>query len=210
MMADFWEGAVCGSVFGVLEGRRMPCTLGPLKFVNSLIPNARDQTGDKYQNEDEDDDDSETEGGAKKKRKKPHMNPIFAEADHSHVELTRYAKLVAKAIGHGWLPALIYKEKTFNAMCHLLFSFDKPEDINADFVRGLGEVFLTTAPVQLKHHVCHNADRHHGDTPFPHVKNLLGFSSAQARSWLQPLWIVPYEPSRPAFKTRRPRHLLGA
>ena len=171
MTVNSFEGAVCGSVFSDLMGKRKRCTLGPLQFSNRLIPNAEDQTEDEYQTMDEDDDDSETEDRTRKKRKKSHHDPLFAEADHSHVELTRYAKLIAEVINQGWLSAILYKEKTFRAICHYMFSFEKPEDVNAFFVRGLGEVFLTTGPFQLKHHVCHKADRHHADTPLPPLEN---------------------------------------
>jgi hypothetical protein len=197
---DAWEGAVCGSVYNDLEGKRMPCTLGPLDFFNRFVPIA--------ENEDEDEDDSETEDGAEKDTKKSKMNPLFAEADHCHVPVWPYAKLIVKVLEQGWLPALLYEEKFFRAMIHFMFSFDKPEDVNADFVRGLGIVFMTTRPVQFKHHVCHKEDRHHGDMPFPPLENLLGFSLAQAKLWLEthPPCIVPPEPpARQAFKTRRRR-----
>jgi hypothetical protein len=100
---DSWEEAVCGSVFNDLEGKRMPCTLGPLQFPNRLVPNAE------YETEDEDEDDSETKDGPEKHRKKSKMNPLFAEADHFHVELSRYAKVIAKVIEQGWLPALLFQ-----------------------------------------------------------------------------------------------------
>jgi hypothetical protein len=210
MTVNSWEGAVCGSVFNDLVGKRIPCTRGPLQFSNRLIPNAEDQTEDEYQTMDEDDDDSETEDRTRKKRKKSHHDPLFAEADHSHVELTRYAKLIAEVINQGWLPAILYKEKNFRAICHCMFSFEKPEDVNASFVRGLREVFLTTAPVQLKHHVCHKADRHPADTPFPPLENLLGFSLAQGKSWVafHPPWIVPQFGPQPPRTFRTPRRSL--
>jgi hypothetical protein len=137
------------------------------------------------------------------------MNPLYAEADHSHVEVWRYAKLIAKVLNRGWLPALLYEEKVFKAVVHFMYSFRKP-DVNADFVRGLGAAYKTRGPVQFKHHVCHNEDRHHGDTPMPHLENLVGFTMAQAKDWLEfhPPWIVPEfgpEPPRTWRFRRRTR-----
>jgi hypothetical protein len=179
----------------------MPCNKGPLDFRTRLIPVAENEI------EDEDEDDSETEDGAVKRKSKSKVNPLFAEADHSHVEVVRYAKLVTKVLNLGWLPALLYEEKVFRAVAHFLLSFDKP-DVEADVVRGLGAVFKNSGPVQFKHHVCHKEDRYHGDAPFPPLQNLVGFTVAQAKHWLDfhPPWFVPPQQPRRSYRTDRRRY----
>jgi hypothetical protein len=205
---DAWEGSVCSGVFNDLEKERMPCTRGPLDFLDRFIPVAENE------DEDEDEDDSDTEDGAEKdgtRGRGRKINPLFAEIDHCHVEVARYAKLIVKVLDRGWLPALLYEEKVFRAMVHYMFSFNAPENGKADFVRGLGVAFKTGGPVQFKHHICHKADRHHGDTPFPPLENLVGFTLAQAKLWLKthPPWIVPLSFLEPLQQTYRSRTSLA-
>jgi len=198
---DAWEGAVCGGVYNDIEGKRMLCNKGPLDFLTRFIPVAENEI------EDEDEDDIDPEEGAEKRKSKSKKNPLHAEADHSHVEIVRYAKLVVKVLNLGWLPAPLYEDKIFKAVAHFLLSFDKP-DIEADFVRGLGAAFKNSGPVQFKHHVCHMEDRHHGDAPFPPLQNLVGFTVAQAKHWLEfhPPWFVPPQPPRRSYGTCRRRY----
>jgi len=197
---DAWVGAVCGGVYHDIKGKRMPCNKGPLDFRTRLIPVAENDI------EDEDEDDSEAEDGAVK-RSKSKMNPLYAEADHSHVEVRRYANLVTKVLNLGWLPALLHEEKVFRAVAHFMLSFDKP-DVEADFVQGLGAVFKNSGLVQFKHQVCHKEDGYHGDAPFPPLQNLVGFSLAQAKFWLEfhPPWVVPPQQPRRSYGTCRRRY----
>jgi hypothetical protein len=83
--------------------------------------------------------DSENEDGAEAAKKKMKMNPDFAEADHCHAPVTRYARHLIRVLNRGWLPARLYKGKVFKALAHFLFSFTPPKDANASCVRGLAE-----------------------------------------------------------------------
>jgi hypothetical protein len=141
--------------------------------------------------------DSEDEDRADAAKKKMKVNPDFAEADHCHAPVTRYARHLIRVLNRGWLLALLCKGKVFKGLAHFLFSFTPPKDANASCVRGLADAFQTSGPVQWKHHICHIEDAAHGDTPYPPQVNLVGFTKEQAKLWLEthPPWIV-LEPLR--------------
>jgi hypothetical protein len=182
-----WEGAECAGVYNDFKECLVPCTRGPLDFINRLLPVAENE------NEADDEHDGENEDGVDKATEKQKINPLYAEADHCHVQVWRYARHLVKVLNRGWLPAFLYKGKVFKAIAHYVCSFFAPEDVNARCVRGLADAFKTSGLVQFKHHICHKEDNDHGDTPYPPQVNLIGFTLAQATLWLetQPPWLVP-------------------
>jgi hypothetical protein len=124
-------------VFDDVKERRLKCDRGPLDFLNRFLPVAENES------EVDDEYDSKNEAGAEEATKKRKLNPNFAEADHCHVPVARYASHLVSVLNRGWLPALLWKGKVFKAIVHFMFSFTKPEDVTASCVRGLSDTFLT-------------------------------------------------------------------
>jgi hypothetical protein len=140
----------------------------------------------------------------KRKLRKP--NPLHAEFHHSHDQVARLVYDIITIIDRGWVAALMWKGKAYEAAAHYLLSLTAPKDPNARCVKGLSDSFRKSAPVKVRHHACHNkcSKTGHPDSEYPAMINRFGFSEEMAAEWLagKPPWLKAVD--RP-WKDRRRR-----
>jgi hypothetical protein len=148
----------------------------------------------------------EGEDGCVEKRK---LNPyLHAEFDHSHIQVARLVYDIVTIIDRGWVAALMWKGKAYEAAAHYLLSLTAPKGPNARCVKGLSDSFHKSAPVKHRHHACPNkySKTGHPDSEYPAMINLFGFSEEMAAEWLagKPPWLKAVD--RPMKdRRRRPR-----